>query len=66
MKKLAFVIVLVCASGLGNVRAAQNPDSTPELDPKDKLVVESVLRLKDFDIESSARAKAANVAISGA
>lgn len=31
----------------------------PALSPRDKLVVETVLRLKDFDIESSAPAKAA-------
>jgi len=31
----------------------------PSLSPKDKLIVETVLRLKDFDIESSAPAKAA-------
>ena len=37
--------------------SADEPATAP--DPKDKLIVETVLRLKSFDLESSAKAKAA-------
>lgn len=52
--RLTLLISLVT---LGS-HAATAVDQTP-LDPKDKLVVETLLRLKDFKLESSAPAKAA-------
>jgi len=47
-----FFVVAICP-----VLSADEPAAT--LDPKDKLIVETVLRLKSFDLESSAKAKAA-------
>ena len=55
MTKLIAILFIGLAIGLTAV--ADEPQTT--LDPKDKLVVETVLRLKDFDLESSAKAKAA-------
>ncbi len=52
-KTLSFILALVLTGG---VAGAQDP---PTLNPKDKMIVETVLRLKDFNIESSAPAKAA-------
>ena len=46
---IAFALTCVATS-------AQEP---PALSPKDKMIVETVLRLKDFDLESSEPAKAA-------
>ena len=34
-------------------------EPTPALDPKDRLIVQTVLRMKSFDLESSEKAKAA-------
>ena len=48
---LIAVFVLTCRAA-----SAQNP---PELSSKDKMIVETVLRLKDFDLDSSQPAKAA-------
>lgn len=51
--RVAVVTLSFCVFGFS---AADEP---PALNPKDKLIVETVLRLKDFDIESSPPAKAA-------
>ena len=48
---LNIVVALTCGLSLA--------DEPPALSPKDKLIVETVLRLKDFDIESSRPAKLA-------
>ncbi len=52
--RLTLMILLLTLSS----SIATAVDETP-LDPKDKLVVETLLRLKNFKLESSARAKAA-------
>lgn len=49
-------LLILLVTFIGGVATAA--DETP-LDPKDKLVVETVLRLKNFKLESSAPAKAA-------
>jgi len=43
---------------LGNALVCSD-EGRPGLDPQDKLIVETVLRLKDFDLESSTKAKSA-------
>ncbi len=53
MKILSILIVFISTCGI-----ALGDDATA-VSPRDKLIVETVLRLKDFDIESSAPAKAA-------
>lgn len=53
MTKPALIILLLFSLPL----RADEP--SPALDPKDKLIVQTVLRLKSFDLESSEKAKGA-------
>jgi putative heme-binding domain-containing protein len=53
VKLLTCILPLVLLTGIALA------DEPAKLSPKDKLTVETILRLKDFDIESSAPAKAA-------
>ncbi len=52
--KICFLIAVFVLTG--RAASAQNPT---ELSSKDKMIVETVLRLKDFDLDSSQPAKAA-------
>ena len=57
---MKFIAVkLFCYLFIITLFAASTSADEPAVDPKDKLIVETVLRLKSFDLESSAKGKAA-------
>ncbi len=59
-RTLCSAALLACFSVVGTFQASRADDpAAPAYSVKDKMVVETVLRLKSFDIQSSAPAKAA-------